>query len=105
MRAVAEYQVTWWRELPSLVVARDDDVQAKAALPQRLQEAIDEAAMRHGDTTSEAYLDGWRRDDWTSADGSPAQVAERVAAELEAAWPPDAVTAYLDRLPGTETPS
>jgi len=105
MRAVAEYQVTWWRELPSLVVARDGDVQAKAALPQRLQEAIDEAAMRLGDTTSEAYLDGWRRDDWTSADGSPAQVAERVAAELEAAWPPDAVTAYLDRLPGTGTPS
>ena len=105
MRAVAEYQVTWWRELPSLVVARDGDVQAKAALPQRLQEAIDEAAMRLGDTTSEAYLDGWRRADWTSADGSPAQVAERVAAELEAAWPPDAVTAYLDRLPGTETPS
>jgi hypothetical protein len=105
MRAVAEYQVTWWRELPSLVVARDGGAQAKASLPQRFQDAIDEAAMRLGDTSSEAYLEGWRRDDWTPGDGSAADVAAQVAARLEAAWPPDAVTAYLDGLSATGTPS
>ena len=105
MPAVAEYQVTWWRELPSLVVARDGDAQAKASLPHRFQEAIDEAAMRLGDTTSEAYLEGWRRDAWTPGEGPAADLAGRVAARLEAAWPPEAVTAYLDGLSATGTPS
>jgi cvfA/B/C family virulence factor len=105
MPAVAEYQVTSWRELPSLVVARDGGGQAKAALPQRFQEAIDEAAMRLGDTTSEAYLDGWHRDAWTPGEGSAAELAARVVAQLEEAWPPEAVTAYLDGLSATGTPS
>jgi hypothetical protein len=95
---VAEYQITYWRDLPSLVVARagsDGSAVAKASLPQRFQEAIDEAAMRLGDTAADAYLDGWRRSDWTALDGSSADVAEQVAADLERQWPAAAVDAFL----------
>lgn len=95
---MTEYQITSWRELPSLVVARDGDQVVKVPLPQRFQEAIDEAAMRLGETSSEAYLDGWRRSDWTVADGAPADVAAQVAAQLETRWPDDAVGALLDGL-------
>jgi hypothetical protein len=95
---VAEYQITSWRELPSLVVARDGDQVTKVPLPQRFQEAIDEAAMRLGETSSEAYLDGWQRTEWVTAPGAPAEVAASVAAELESQWPGDAVTALLDGL-------
>ena len=95
---MTEYQVTYWRELPSLVVAREGDQVAKSPLASRLQGAIDEAAMRLGQTGSEDYLAGWRRGEWTAAAGEPAEVAGRVVAELEDAWPHSALMQYLDAL-------
>jgi Virulence factor len=95
---MSEYQVTYWRELPSLVVARAGDQVTKSPLAPRFQAAIDEAAMRLGATGADDYLDGWRRGDWTAADGEPADVVEQVVASLEDEWPPSAVTDYLDSL-------
>lgn len=90
--------MTYWRELPSLVVAREGDRVVKSPLAPRFQGSIDEAAMRLGDTGSDDYLAGWRRDDWTTAEGDPADVVDRVVAQLEEAWPVSAVAAYLDGL-------
>jgi hypothetical protein len=97
-RAMAEYQITYWRELPSLVVVRDGDDVTKSPLPGRFQEAIDEAAMRLGDVSSDAYLAGWARGDWTPADGSTSSVADDVVARLDAQWSPDRVDSFLDGL-------
>ena len=69
---VAEYQITYWRELPSMVVAREGDDQVKTPLHERFQEAIDEAAMRLGDVGSDAYLAGWERSPVDGGEGSPA---------------------------------
>jgi hypothetical protein len=93
---VPEYQITYWRDIPSLVVVRAGDEVTKAPLSQRFQEAIDDAAMRLGDISSDDYLAGWRRGDWTPADGTTASVADEVVARLEAEWSAEAVTAYLD---------
>jgi hypothetical protein len=93
-----EYQVTYWRDLPSLVVAREGDHVTKSQLAPRFQEAIDEAAMRLGETSSDAYLEGWVRSAWTTSDGTPTQVADRVVADLDAAWSPERLTAYLEAL-------
>ncbi len=95
---MTDYQVTRWRELPSMVAAREGDQTVKAQLAARFQEAIDEAAMRLGDTGADDYLAGWERSDWTGADGTPAEVLDRVTSELDAAWPADRITAYLDGL-------
>jgi FAD/FMN-containing dehydrogenase len=95
---MAEYQITYWRELPSLVVAREGDVQAKIQLDMRFQEAIDEAAMRLGDTSSGDYLEGWHRDEWTPGEGTPSDLAADVAARLEAEWTPEGIEAFLDGL-------
>jgi hypothetical protein len=95
---VTEYQVTFWRELPSLVVAREGESVTKGPLAPRFQEAIDEAAMRLGESSSEAYLEGWPRGEWTTADGSSAEVCDRVVADLEAEWPEERLTRYLDDL-------
>jgi len=95
---VAEYQITYWRDLPSLVVARDGGAEAKVPMHARFQEAIDEAAMRLGDVGSDDYLAGWHRGEWTAADGSPAEVADGVVARLEEEWSPDAVSTFLDGL-------
>lgn len=93
---MSETQVTRWRDIPSMVAARDGDEIVKVQLPNRFQEAIDEAAMRLGESDADAYLAGWTRDPWQPAQGSPAEAAAAVAAELEQRWAPDALTAQLD---------
>jgi len=95
---VTDYQVTYWRDLPSMVAAREGDVVTKAPLAPRFQEAIDEAAMRLGDTSSDDYLAGWARGEWTPADGGGVEVCDRVVADLEGQWPADRLAAYLDDL-------
>ena len=95
---MTDFQVTSWRDLPSLVVARDGELVTKAPLAPRFQEAIDEAAMRLGESSSDAYLAGWTRSDWSPADGSPHDVCDRVVAELEEQWPAERLAAYLDGL-------
>jgi hypothetical protein len=95
---MTEYQVTYWREFPSMVVARNGDETVKVSLANRFQEAIDEAAMRLDAADADAYLDGWIRSDWTSVDGDPAEVAERVSAELENSLDERALQAMLDKL-------
>jgi hypothetical protein len=95
---VTDYQVTYWRDLPSLVVARDGDETTKATLGPRFQAAIDEAAMRLGDVGSVDHLAGWRRGEWTPAEGSTTEIADRVVAELEESWPADRLSDYLDTL-------
>ncbi len=93
---MAEVQVTSWREVPSFITAREGTDLVKVQLPQRFQEAIDEAAMRLGAEGSDAYMEGWTRGAWMDVAGSATQAAESVAADLEAAWGPEAMTAYLD---------
>jgi hypothetical protein len=94
---VSEYQITSWRELPSLVVAREGEDVVKVQLAPRLQVAIDEAAMRLGDTTSEEYLAGWTRGPWLAGDEEPAALAASVAADLEKRWSPAAIEVFLDQ--------
>ena len=79
---MTDYQVTRWRELPSMVTARSGDETVKTTLAPRFQEAIDEAAMRLGDTGADDYLAGWDRSAWTLE-----------AATAGFAWP-----GYLDGL-------
>lgn len=98
---MAEYQITYWRDLPSLVTVRDpDDPEAvtKVQLAPRFQEAIDEAAMRLGDTSSDDYLAGWRRSTWTAGSGDHADLAAAIVAQCEDQWPTDRIDAYLDSL-------
>ncbi len=93
---MTEFRVTYWRDLPSLVTARDGAHTAKAALDARFMVAIDEAAMRLGATDSDAYLEGWRQSDWEARGGSPEEVVEAVAAELETEFDMTRVQALLD---------
>ena len=95
---MTELQVTRWRDIPSMVAVRAGDETVKAELPSRFQEAIDEAAMRLGDTGADDYLAGWERSPWTEVDGSPTEVLERVVADLDAEWPAERIAGYLDAL-------
>ena len=95
---MAQYQITYWKELPSMVVAKQGDETVKIQLAQRLQEAIDEAAMRLGESDADAYLAGWSRSDWQEVDGDPTNVAESISAKLENEFTEEKIKTFLDQL-------
>lgn len=95
---MTQYQITYWQDLPSMVIARSGDETVKVQLAMRLQEAIDEAAMRLGASDSEAYLAGWRRSEWLDGEGDPTQVAETISAKLENEFTEEKITEFLDKL-------
>lgn len=80
--AMAEYQVLYWREIPSLVKATDGAAEVSVRLPQRFHDAIDDAAMQAGATDTEAYLAGWHWGPVLTRPGTAREVAEAVAADL-----------------------
>lgn len=81
-----------------MVVARQGDDVVKVALANRFQEAIDEAAMRVGASDADAYMDGWRRTEWESAEGTPTEVSEAISKKLENELDEAALNALLDSL-------
>lgn len=93
---MAEYQITYWKDIPSMVSAREGRRErAKAELSERFQVAIDEAAMRAGLIGTDAYLEQWRRGEWQMRDGNISDVAATVAAELEAEYTPERLAQLL----------
>jgi hypothetical protein len=82
---VARYQVLYWQDVPSVVKAfGDDGGELKRQLPDWFQQEIDNRAMTQGLVGSDAYLEQWRWGDVQERDGSPDDVLDAVARELEA---------------------
>ena len=81
---MAEYRITYWRDIPSMVTARDESgATAKVQLPDRFQELIDQRAMDLDLAGTNEYLEQWRLGEWEAADGQPDTVAAAVAAKLD----------------------
>ncbi len=100
---MAEYQITYWRDLPSMVTAREGRRNTfKVELPARFAVAIDEAAMRLDLIGSDAYMEQWRRSGWEEKAGSLEDVAKAVANQLEAEFTPKRVREILNSY-GKET--
>jgi len=81
---MARYRIIQWRDIPTLVVADDGEDTVRRPLSPRFQALIDVVAMRAGATETEAYLEGWGESGEADRPGSASDVAEAVAAELEA---------------------
>ena len=95
---MTEFLVTRWRELPWRVATRAGNETVKSELAPRFQEAIDEAAMKLGDTGAHDYLAGWERSRWTGDDCTPVEVFVCCIADLDAACPADMRARHLDGL-------
>ena len=78
--------------------ARSAHAQADPLNTTPSRQAIDEAAIRLGETSGDDYLAGWTRGEWTPAPGGPAEVCHRVVADLEERWSAERLAAYLDAL-------
>ena len=83
---MARYRIVHWREIPALVEADDGDGTVRRPLSPRFQTLIDAVAMQAGATETEAYLEGWGQTAETERPGAALEVAEAIAAELEAGF-------------------
>jgi hypothetical protein len=84
---MANYQVMFWKHIPSQVKAWEGETQVKRMMPDRFQVAIDAFSMREGSTEMDAYLEGWHWGPVEERPGTPEEVLAAVIAELDAANP------------------
>jgi Virulence factor len=84
---MAQFQVLFWKHIPSQVMAWEGEERAKRMLPDYFQAAIDAYAMKDGSTEMDAYLEGWRRGPVEERAGTPGEVIELLVEELTAANP------------------
>jgi hypothetical protein len=86
---VTRYRVLGWRDIPAQVKAEQDGMPAASVqLDPWFTDYIDRVAMRDGLYGSDDYLAQWDWSEYRERDGTPAEVAHAVAAELEAEWAP-----------------
>ena len=75
---MAQLIITYWRDIPTMVVAKEGRTSAKRELPLRFTEAVDMAAMRTGSGGSDDYLAEFKR-------GEPVSCGSDLEAEVSAA--------------------
>jgi cvfA/B/C family virulence factor len=84
---MANYQVMFWKHIPSQVKAWDGSGEMKRMMPDRFQVAIDAYAMRDGSTDMDAYLEGWRWGPVEERAGAPEEVLNTVITDLDTSHP------------------
>ena len=82
---MATYQILYWHDIPSQVRAKGEGRErVSVPLSARFQEAIDNAAVYAGLIGSDDYTEAFRWTEPQARDGNPQEIADTVAAELEA---------------------
>lgn len=84
---MANYQVTYWHEIPSQVDAKaPGEPPCRQPLSPRFLELIDLIATKRKLGGTDDYLAGWNKGPKTEREGTAAAVARAVADEFEARY-------------------
>ncbi len=78
--------IVYWRDIPAQVIVGKGRGGSKVKLTERFEQAIDRCAMKIGARDSDAYLAEWRKAAPYEEPGEPAEIAARVAAQIEATY-------------------
>jgi len=78
--------IVYWRDMPAQVIVGKGRRGAKAALPERFEQAIDRAAMKTGAAGTDDYLDGFHKAAAYAIDGDQDEIAKAEAARLDAEY-------------------
>lgn len=78
--------IVYWRDMPAQVIVGKGRRGAKAALPERFEQAIDRAAMKSGAAETDAYLEGFRKAEPYAVEGDQDDVAKAEAARIDAEY-------------------
>ncbi|MEZ5797091.1 MAG: virulence factor [Paracoccaceae bacterium] len=88
--------IVYWRDIPAQVIVGKGRRGAKAALPERFEQAIDRCAMKVGARDTDAYLAEWRKAAPYEVEGDQDQIARDTAARLEAEYDTARIKALID---------
>jgi hypothetical protein len=77
-------RITYWRDIPMLVTARDRGGEISVPLGPAFQDLVDRVAMQDGLAGEDGYLAEWRVGPPEEASGAAGVVAAARARELEA---------------------
>lgn len=78
-----QVQILYWKEIPAQIKIYEKGRRPVSHdLPERFQKDIDRAAMRDGLTGTDAYLEQWHWGPKLDREGTAAEVARQVIAEL-----------------------
>lgn len=83
---MATYRILYWQETPAQIRAEDASDEVSVPMGQKFTERIDRLAMERGLAGTDDYLAQWKWSEEEERDGSAAEVAAAVKAELEAAF-------------------
>ena len=78
------YRILYWQEIPSQVRAEDESTDVNVELPQKFMARIDAMAAERGLTAADDYLAQWHWSEDADRAGAAQEVADALAAELEA---------------------
>ena len=85
--------VTYWRDIPTMVVAKQGRTSAKRELPLRFTEAIDMAAMRSGAAGTDDYLAEFKRSEPVECGSDLEAEVSAATAKIEADYDKDRLVA------------
>jgi hypothetical protein len=80
---MARYRIFYWKHIPSSITVEGDGRTIKKQLSKKIQNNIDAYAMATGLTSTKDYSAQYRRGEWMEREGTPEDVAEVLASELE----------------------
>ncbi|MEC7300048.1 MAG: virulence factor [Pseudomonadota bacterium] len=84
--AQTEITLVCWRDIHAQVIVGKGRKAAKQVLSERVEQAIDRAAMKVGASDTDAYLAEWRKVSLPPAEGAPSDIAAGEIARLEAEY-------------------
>jgi hypothetical protein len=85
---MATVQIYYWKDIPYGVRARDEKGRSTKQLPPAFGAAVDAAAMAEGQTEARQYQAGFVWGPAEERPGAAEEVAQAVADEIVAAYPP-----------------
>ncbi len=88
--------IVFWRDIPAQVIVGSGRRASKVQLSERFEQAIDRCAMKIGARDSDAYLAEWRKVPQAEQEGEADQLAQSIAAALEAEYDTARLRALID---------
>ena len=78
-----EVVIVYWRDIPAQVIVGKGRRATKIQLSERFEQAIDRAAMKANQKSTDDYLAEWRKVRPFKVEGNPETIAKEQAEKLE----------------------
>ena len=88
--------IVYWRDIPAQVIVGKGRHAKKIQLSERFEQAIDRAAMKSDQKSTDDYLAEWRKAEPFQIEGDPEYIAEEQAQKIEAEYDKEKLIALVN---------